>query len=556
MGKCYLKQYLCFLLLFTMGCTFYGGKRPEAPRPAPPLPEKDYQVGIQERAQQARLRQEIEQWERLLAAIIEPLQAEIAENESIIEQGLFPQNQVDIAKKNRRLSSYLQALQRIEGLKRKLIEGDTALSRERVYEEMIDHYLACLKLVEATRDKEYGYQEDIERVTEEIAYSYQNDNYYAVVRLYNRLANSKRGESIDVESRVYCALSLARLGLANDAVRIVEEALQRDFSLTCGNAPLFYELGEWLIDGERYTLAQDIFRKVAAYYQTEEQWHERAKKKVALFQSDQQNLPVRSKIDRALDLLERNGVFSEAYLLCLEAQRSCTDLYCQQEVQIALDQLIVWALADIEEKLQIIETKIEESEYLEAQEILSTLQRSYSGEIYPLPIIKKQVLIRKQVERLQEKEAGWQEELERQKLERANELLESGQYEEAIVLFDQFKGTSYELEVETKRQLAIDRFAREQRVRAGQLFLKAKHSEDPELRKTYLTESYSLLKGTLDKYPDNSYAEKIKRNLEDVGSEIETLYPDFGAESELTDAESPFGAFEGNNTIYLERETP
>ena len=556
MGQCCLKRYLIFFFLFGIGCAFYGEKRPEAPRPAPPIPEKDYQADVQERSQKEKLRQHIEQWDRLLTAIIEPLQAEIAENESIIEQGLFPQNQVDIAKRNTRLSSYLHALQRIKNLKQKLIEEDTALSRGKVYGEMIDQYLSCLKSVEATRDNPYAYEEDIKRVAKEIASNYQSGNFYTVVRLYNRLANSKKGEAIDVVSHVYCALSLARLGLEKDAVRIAEEALQKDFSVTCGNAPLFYELGEWLIDGERYNLAQHIFSKVAAYYQTEEHWYERTKKKVELFQSDQQTLLVRSKIDRALDLLERKGNFSEAYLLCLEAQRSCTDLDCQQEVQISLDQLIAWAVADIDEKLQIIETKIEESKYLEAQEILSALQRSYSGELYPLPIIKKQALIKKKVERLQGKEAGWKEELERQKLERANELLESGQYEEAIVLFDQFKGTPYELEVETKKQLAKDRLAREQRVRAGQLFLKAKHTEDPELRKTYLAESYNLLQGTLDNYPENSYAEKIRKNLEDVRSEIEKMYPDFFVQPEPSDSEPSSGGFERRETIPLTRETP
>ena len=551
MGQCCLKRYFFFFFLFGIGCAFYEEKRPEAPRPAPSIPAKDYQAEAQERSQKEKLRQHIEQWDRLLTAIIEPLQAEIAENESIIEQGLFPQNQMDIAKRNRNLSSYLQALQRLKRLKQKLMEGDTALFREKVYGEMIDQYLSCLKSVEATRDNPYAYKEDMKRVAKEIASNYQSGNFYTVVKLYNRLANSKKGEAIDVVSQVYCALSLARLGLENDAVRIVEEALQKDFSATCGNAPLFYELGEWLIDGERYNLAQHIFSKVAAYYQTEEHWYERTKKKVELFQSDQQTLLVRSKIDRALDLLERKGDFSEAYLLCLEAQRSCTDLDCQQEVQISLDQLVAWAVADIDEKLQTIETKIEESKYLEAQELLGTLQRSYSGELYPLPIINKQALIRKKAERLQGKEAGWKEELERQKLEEPTQLLESGQYEKAIVLFDQFKGTPYELELETKKQLAEDRLAREQRVSAGQLFLKAKHTEDPELRKTYLTESYNLLQGTLDKYPENSYAEKIRKNLEDVRSEIERTYPDFFVEPEPSDSEPASGGFEWKDTVPL-----
>ena len=59
-------------------------------------------------------------------------------------------------------------MQRIKRLKQKLIEGDTALFREKIYREMIGHYLVCLKLVEATRDKKYGYEEDIKRAIDGI----------------------------------------------------------------------------------------------------------------------------------------------------------------------------------------------------------------------------------------------------------------------------------------------------------------------------------------------------------------------------------------------------
>ena len=86
--------------------------------------------------------------------------------------------------------------------------------------------------------------------------------------------------------------------------------------------------------------------------------------------------------------------------------------------------------------------------------------------------------------------------------------------------------------------------------------LKAKHSENPELRKAYLAESYNILKGTLDTYPENSYAGKIRKKLEDVRSEIERVYPDFFEEPELTGAESSLESFQGNDTMYPERETP
>ncbi|MBW1679722.1 MAG: hypothetical protein JRJ08_06230, partial [Deltaproteobacteria bacterium] len=148
------------------------------------------------------------------------------------------------------------------------------------------------------------------------------------------------------------------------------------------------------------------------------------------------------------------------------------------------------------------------------------------------------------------------DEIDRQKLEKANNLLEREHYEEAIVLFDRFQGTPYQAEAETKKQLAIDRLARERRIKAGRFFSHATHSEDPELKKTYLIESYNLLEGIIDNYPNNSYAEKIKKNLEVVRSEIEKVYPEFFMEQEHSEAESLSEFFEGENNFYLEQETP
>jgi hypothetical protein len=129
------------------------------------------------------------------------------------------------------------------------------------------------------------------------------------------------------------------------------------------------------------------------------------------------------------------------------------------------------------------------------------------------------------------------------------EMLESEQYEDAILLFGQLEGTQYGTEAAEKKLTAIDLFARTSRTKAGQLFLQAKQTPDLHLRKTFLVESYTLLKYVVDRYPDNQYAEKIMRNLEDVRAEIEGVYPEFFVEEEA-DASSS-GAVLHNHGVSL-----
>jgi len=228
-----------------------------------------------------------------------------------------------------------------------------------------------------------------------------------------------------------------------------------------------------------------------------------------------------------------------------EAEKSCSDPDCQEKVQASLNQLINQAAADIEEKLRQVDEKIAESKFLEPQEMLYSLKKSFYGGIYPPPIREKVALIHEKEKFLLKKEGEWKDEILLQKLEKANSLLESENYEEAIALFDQLKGTPYQSEAETKKQLAIDRLSRKMRIKAGQFFLQARGSGDPELKKIYLIESYNILKEINDNYPNNSYAEKIRKNLNDVRSEIEKVYPEFFKQEEPLENESLSSFFEG-----------
>ena len=531
-------KYFFLSFLFFIGCTTFKVSKPEAPPPAPPPQKKVYQEYWAEKAQKLRVRKDIADWEDRLNSVIDSLQAEIEENTSIIKGGLLPGGQTDIAKKNEVLSSVLEKLKQIKSLQQKLNEKDTALSRETIYLDLIDRYLSCLKLGEKTSKENFSYGVDTKEIEEKIATNYQDENYYKVIALYRQLVDTKPAEGRNDKIQAYYALSLARLGWEEDAIKVVDKAFQGEFSVSGEKVPLFYELGEWLIDKKDYEVAERIFQKIALYFQGEEEWYKKARRKTALFRRGRQDLIVRNKIDQSLDLFEKKGNFSGAYLLGLEAQKNCSDPDCQKEVQTFLDQLIDKGVADIEKKLRKIDKMIAESKFLEAQEMLSALRRSFSDEGgCPPSITEKLALVRQKEKLLQEREAEWKDEVLQQKLEQANNLLESESYEKAIILYDQLKGTPYQTEAEAKKQSAIDRLARLRRSKAGQLFFQAQHCENAELKKSYLIKSYNLLKSVMDEYPNNSYAEKIGKNLEDVRSEIEKIYPEFfwGQESSGTD---------------------
>ena len=48
-----------------------------------------------------------------------------------------------------------------------------------------------------------------------------------------------------------------------------------------------------------------------------------------------------------------------------------------------------------------------------------------------------------------------------------------------------------------------------------------------EHKKNCLVERYKLLQRAINEYPSNSYADRIKKNLDDVRAEIEKVFPDF-----------------------------
>jgi len=194
------------MIPMTVSCAYSEGIRVKEISSEP----KAYQESLQEKAQRLRLQKDQVIWEDTLNELIFVLQKEIERNNVSLSKGRLSETNAGLAKKNEMLAGYLEDLKRIKIVQQKLKSEDTALSREIFYLDLVDHYLATLKSAESLRGKEYPNGINTQELEEEIANSYQENNYYKVVDFYDQLAKIKPGGKINFNSKAYYALSFAR----------------------------------------------------------------------------------------------------------------------------------------------------------------------------------------------------------------------------------------------------------------------------------------------------------------------------------------------------------
>lgn len=545
MGVRMMKVFSFWCLACTAACTLPAERRPVPPPIVAPAPDRA-QEEVQEKDHLARLERAAATWDERLNVIIAALEAEIQENAAASGSGPGLAAQEAIARKNALLASYLEGMKRLRVYQQRLREKDKALSREIVYWDLIDRYLSNLRQGEALRRERFPETPLGADRSAPIKNVFQQGDYAAVIDLYRR--TSARGETGEGADGVYNALSLARTDQTQEATVAAGVLLQEAGELTPSTAPLWYELGEWLINVGQTAQAQQVFQRLLGYYENEQQWYAKVKAKAALFGSGSQDLVARNRLDQALEIFVRTRDFAHAYALALEARTSCPDFACQQQAQSVVNQLIAQGAALLDRELGAIDAAVALSDIPQARRLVASLKASFPGEDYPPAIREKLVLVREKEWFLQRQGGQPQAPGLEGALAEANALMEAQKYEEAIARLEQLQGSAYHAEAQQKKQEAIDGLARTRRLKAGQLFLQAQRSEDQALKKKYLIESYTMLKGIMDTYPNNSLADKIQRNLEDVRSEILRVDPAYFS-TQTVPGTGPSGGEQGAATL-------
>ncbi len=101
----------------------------------------------------------------------------------------------------------------------------------------------------------------------------------------------------------------------------------------------------------------------------------------------------------------------------------------------------------------------------------------------------------------------------------ARDRVAAGSYREAVAAFRELEGTPLQAQARQEARSAIDELVRQERERAGRLFVAARKQQGAA-RSTALGEVRSLLQGLLDEFPDSGYAGRVAENLAAVDREL------------------------------------
>ncbi len=107
----------------------------------------------------------------------------------------------------------------------------------------------------------------------------------------------------------------------------------------------------------------------------------------------------------------------------------------------------------------------------------------------------------------------------------ARDLVVAGEYRSALLAFAKLDGTEHQSIARREAREAAETLVREERERAGKLFVAALKRSDQARRAEALQEVRGILAGLLAEFPDSQYAERLRTNLAAVEREIGALPP-------------------------------
>ncbi|MCO4774058.1 MAG: hypothetical protein KDA24_28760 [Deltaproteobacteria bacterium] len=108
-------------------------------------------------------------------------------------------------------------------------------------------------------------------------------------------------------------------------------------------------------------------------------------------------------------------------------------------------------------------------------------------------------------------------------LQDARDLVVAGEYRAALKAFAKLEGTALQSAARKGAREASETLVRQERERAGGLFVAARKLRDPAEKRVALTEVQQILQGLIDEFPDSSYVDRLRTNLTAVESELQAI---------------------------------
>lgn len=103
----------------------------------------------------------------------------------------------------------------------------------------------------------------------------------------------------------------------------------------------------------------------------------------------------------------------------------------------------------------------------------------------------------------------------------AKKLIDEDRFAEAIQAIDDFeKGQPADPEIQAIKEIATEKLINQGRNKAAALFLMARNTSDPAKKEELLRSSYNKLKNLIDKYPSSNSIDMLNENLTKVREEL------------------------------------
>ncbi len=283
-------------------------------------------------------------------------------------------------------------------------------------------------------------------------------------------------------------------------------------------------LGEWALEAGDPELAVRLFDSAVQAGAAEQGWVEEARRRA-------QQTRAASMGPDAVALVEANGLIDAGQLGAAQdrLQRLIAD---GTDVEAVADarELLAMLVADAEELA--VENLARAGAILEGPgpyddvaPLLEALQDLPVGTVDTDELLRLQGWYRaKSGAQDQATAAARRKELDAT-LADARDLVVSGAYRPALKAYAKLDGTEHQSVARREAREAAETLVREERERAGKLFVAARKQADAARRGKDLEAVRAILAGLLDEFPGSQYAERLRTNLAAVVTEIAALPP-------------------------------
>ncbi|UCD65993.1 MAG: hypothetical protein JSW69_08300 [Deltaproteobacteria bacterium] len=384
---------------------------------------------------------------------------------------------------------------------------------------------------------------------EAIASHMEQGNYLEVLYAYERLSLAFPDQKPSLSTQLNYGLTLQYTGQTEAAARHFKGMLESG-ELSIEPLSLQREIADLFLASGNVAAAESYYESIILAHESigvEKSWAEEQLAFLRSVDSESDEMAAYIKLLREFHMYDYRIYSTELN----EAINAFATEYAGSPVAVsglrlktfAADQLKLW----FGRQLVHIDSLVADKKFTEATEMLKRMSRYY------LPAELQAVLQKTfyEVSQAEIREIETQRHIQEMELteqwDTAVNLLDSQQYDNAILAFEALVGTEYEERAKMKIVETANQAASQMRKEAASLFIKAGRTPDFEKKKELLLASHRLLTEILDKYPQTDLLDKVNQNKVILEEQIMKIDPallevlrEENAEEQPDDSSGPF----------------